>query len=262
MKLQIAGQDPQSTPLPSKRAAPASPAMLPQGRSGPRRQARRRGRQCADRQRRSRLRPAPGLRSERPEQVAPHFPLTLRAMFGTRQVSAPLWGRSIFALSVLALLAMGYFPVLAHADSSGIQYSDAPPTATGGHEIPSKSAPPAHSSKANGGQAAQGGNSANPSGKGSSAGGPSSKSGDTANGDGTGQQGSPGQGSAGKSDKPGSPAGGNGEATSSVTSDDGSSPLVPILIAIAVLAAISIGVVMMRQRRRRGSGVPISPKAS
>jgi hypothetical protein len=262
MRLQITKQDRRSVPLPSRRAAPASPATPRRGRSGLPRRAKRQGRLCADRPRRTPLQPAPGRRSGRLEQVAPHFPLTLRAMFGTRQVSTPVWGRSLFALSVLALLAMGCFPVFAQADSSGIQYSDAPPTATGGHEIPSRSAPPAHSSKANGGPAVQGGgNSADSSGKGSSAGVPSSKSGGTTNGDGTGQQGSPGQGSAGGSDNPSSPSARNGEATSS-TSDDSSSPLVPILIAIAVLAAISIGVVMMRQRRRRGSGVPISPKAS
>lgn len=43
--------------------------------------------------------------------------------------------------------------------------------------------------------------------------------------------------------------------------DDGSSPLVPILIAVAVLAAITIGGFYYRQRRQ-GSGSPISPKAS
>jgi hypothetical protein len=38
---------------------------------------------------------------------------------------------------------------------------------------------------------------------------------------------------------------------------------VPILIAIAVLAAISVGVVTIRQRRQRGgSSTPVSPRAS
>ena len=48
------------------------------------------------------------------------------------------------------------------------------------------------------------------------------------------------------------------------TSDGGSSPLVPILIAILALAAISVGAVMYRQRRqRRGPGTgTASPKAS
>lgn len=42
--------------------------------------------------------------------------------------------------------------------------------------------------------------------------------------------------------------------------DDGSSPLIPILIAVAVLAAISAAVVTMRGKRKP-SGSP-SPKAS
>lgn len=41
-----------------------------------------------------------------------------------------------------------------------------------------------------------------------------------------------------------------------------SSPLVPILIAIAALAAVSIGAVVIRQRRRGGPGTPVSPNAS
>lgn len=45
------------------------------------------------------------------------------------------------------------------------------------------------------------------------------------------------------------------------TDSGGSSPLVPILIAVAVLAAISIGYFVYRQRRQ-GSGSPVSsPKA-
>jgi len=47
----------------------------------------------------------------------------------------------------------------------------------------------------------------------------------------------------------------------SSTSDDGPSPLVPILIAIALLAAISIGSYLYRQRRQ-DHGSPVSPKAS
>jgi cobalamin biosynthesis Mg chelatase CobN len=185
-------------------------------------------------------------------------------MLGTRHVSASWRGRSVLALSALALLALACFPVLAQADSSGIQYSDAPPTVTGSHKIPTQSAPPAHSSKADGGAAHGKGNGSGSSGKGSSAGGSSSKSGGspgTARGDGTGQQGSPGQGSGGKSNTHATPAGSGAEPVLS-KSDGGSSPLVPILIAIAVLAAISIGAVMMRQRRRRDSGVSVSPEAS
>jgi hypothetical protein len=36
---------------------------------------------------------------------------------------------------------------------------------------------------------------------------------------------------------------------------------VPILVAIAVLAAVSIGVVMMRARRQRDGGAQVSPEA-
>ena len=48
--------------------------------------------------------------------------------------------------------------------------------------------------------------------------------------------------------------------SSSAESDDGgSSPVVPILIAIALLAAVSVGVVVWQ--RRRGDAPPITPKA-
>jgi cobalamin biosynthesis Mg chelatase CobN len=48
-------------------------------------------------------------------------------------------------------------------------------------------------------------------------------------------------------------------ATTTSASDDSSSPLVPILIAVAVLAAISVGAVLYRQRRGDGR---FSPNAS
>ena len=82
------------------------------------------------------------------------------------------------------------------------------------------------------------------------------------------------QGSEGGTDNPGSGAGnaktglGDGrqvatpaENAASTSGDDSSSPLVPILIAIAVLAAISIGAFYYRQRRQ-GAGSSVSPKAS
>jgi cobalamin biosynthesis Mg chelatase CobN len=49
-------------------------------------------------------------------------------------------------------------------------------------------------------------------------------------------------------------------ATTTAASDDSSSPLVPILIALAVLAAISVGAVLFRQRR--GNDGRFSPNAS
>ncbi len=49
-------------------------------------------------------------------------------------------------------------------------------------------------------------------------------------------------------------------ATTTNAGDDSSSPLVPILIALAVLAAISVGAVLFRQRR--GDDGRFSPNAS
>jgi cobalamin biosynthesis Mg chelatase CobN len=185
-------------------------------------------------------------------------------MFGTHQVSGSAPGRSILALSVLALLALGCcLPVLAQAeDSSGIQYSDAPPTVTG-KKAPSGQEPPASSSQANdGGSAQSGGGSPGSPGGGSSAGGSSSNSGDasgTAKGGDAAQQGSPGKGYDGAIG-PGKAAEG-GTTASSSHGDGGSSPLVPILIAIAALAAISLGAVMYRRHRGASSGSSVSPEA-
>lgn len=180
-----------------------------------------------------------------------------------RQASTPARGRSVLALSVLALLAFACFPLLAHADSSGIQYTDAPPTnPTGKNTIPTQTEPSAHSSKKNGGAAGAGNQGSN---GGGGSGGGSSKSHDGSGakaGNGADQQGNPGKaGANGGSGHPDQTAQA-GEPSSQ--GDGGSSPLAPILIAIALLAAISIGVVVMRQRRRRGSGssgTPVSPEA-
>jgi cobalamin biosynthesis Mg chelatase CobN len=166
---------------------------------------------------------------------------------------------------VLALLAFACFPVLAQADGSGIQYKDAVQTATGDDEIPTRSESPAHSSKANGGASAatDGGSGASSAGaeNESSGGSPSSGAG---KGPGAGSDAGNGQSSRG-GDSGRNPQGApqQGAPLGAASSDDGSSPLVPILIAIAVLAAITIGAVLLRKRRRDGDpGIPVSPKAS
>ena len=138
MTMRTAGKDRGSGPRPVERPCQRAPARRRRGRAGRPRPARRRGRRRADRSRRNRLRPAPGRRSGRLAQVAPRFALTFRAMSGTRQDSAPARGRSVLALSVLALLALGCFPLFAHADSSGIEYTERPPTATGKNTIPTQ----------------------------------------------------------------------------------------------------------------------------
>jgi hypothetical protein len=59
--------------------------------------------------------------------------------------------------------------------------------------------------------------------------------------------------------QPGDQAG----ASMSTEDDGGSSPLVPILLAVLVLAAISVGAVVLNKRRQRtDSGTSVSPEAS
>jgi cobalamin biosynthesis Mg chelatase CobN len=173
----------------------------------------------------------------------------------------------VLAVSVLALLALGCLPVLAQADSSGIQYEDATPTATHkGSQIPSGGGSVAHSAGANGGNSTSDGSThsgssqADSSKQGeSTAAGGGAKNGGDGNG-GTGQ-GSPDKASGHEQRSVANPD--VGEAAKQESDDDGSSPLVPILIAIAALAAISIGFVAIRQRRKRGGpDARVSPEAS
>lgn len=82
-----------------------------------------------------------------------------------------------------------------------------------------------------------------------------------------GKDGGTGQGNPGKSPEADSQVGlGDGtQVANTQPADDGgsSSPLVPILIAVAALAAISVGAVLVRNRRQGGaSDAGVSPKAS
>jgi hypothetical protein len=172
------------------------------------------------------------------------------------------WGRSSLLLSsVLALLALACFPVIAQADSVGPQYNTALPN--DGGATPNEDIAKSSESPENGGAEAPA-----ESGSGESYSGevpPSSESGSPAN---TGHDGGKGQGNADKGNNPpgkakvqhAAPLTKSSPADSS--DDGGSSPLVPILIAAAVLAALSIGAVMIRQRRQRdGSSPSLSTKA-
>jgi cobalamin biosynthesis Mg chelatase CobN len=195
-------------------------------------------------------------------------------MTGARRRQGQISAHLLCLLSTFALLAFASFPVAAGADSSGIQYSDAPPTATG-KEGPKEN--PAKSSKSQNGGVSNPSNTSNSkeshSSNGESLPGSTTSKSDnvppgsaSASQNGAGQQGNQGQGS------PGGASGGvqqnqQGQSAEPVTAknDDGggTSPLVPILIAIAVLAAISVGAVMLRQRHQRGTPAkPVSPKAS
>lgn len=170
-------------------------------------------------------------------------------------------------MSVIALLALACFPVLAHAEtSSGVQYDDSLPKVEGENTPTHHKQTPAKASKTDDG----GGTSPSHS--------DGSKEADSEEGDssakegaaGAGHDGGTGQGSPGHSANGGANNATNGEGqiaseapASQSTDDGGSSPLVPILIAIAVLAAISVAAVMYRQRRqRRGPTATASPEAN
>jgi cobalamin biosynthesis Mg chelatase CobN len=181
-------------------------------------------------------------------------------MIGKRHRLAPPWGRrpAFGSMLVFALLALACFPILAQADSSEAQYEDALDTVTGG-KIPTRSGPPANASKQP--SATNDSTNSGSSGNKSSASNRSSKGGRNAasNGEASKGQGSPGERSNSHRAPAAKPIG------LAPTEEEGNtSPLVPILIAIAVLAAISIGVVVMRQRRLRdgADASPASPEAS
>lgn len=165
------------------------------------------------------------------------------------------------------------FPALAQAeDSSGIQYSEAPPTATGGQGGNKQGhKEPAANSSSNEGKASKPNGSAHSKSSNSSGGSGGSPSSKTGNAQSTSHDGGTGQGNSGTGSSGGNapPVNLSGQASpvpqgASHQESGGSSPLAPILIAIAVLAAISIGAVMLRARRQRDGrgGAVSSPEAS
>jgi cobalamin biosynthesis Mg chelatase CobN len=167
---------------------------------------------------------------------------------------------------VLALLAFSAFPVLAQADndSSGVEYNPALPNAEGTGSSHDEQIAKSSESPGSGGAEAPAGSGSTGSGEGSyTAGNPS---GSESSGATTGSGGGTGQGSPDKGATPPADAGlqaADPAASPSTPSDDsGSSPLVPVLIAILALAGVSIGAVMIRQRRHRnGAGHSLSTKA-
>lgn len=201
------------------------------------------------------------------------IPLTLRGMQGALRRPVRSSARSFFALpSVLALLALALFPVLAHAESSsGTVYKvegEVPSIESKGsteksakeksatHHTTSNNAPAEGSAVKNGG----GESSKEPEGEAESEEGQKNSGGVTGAG-GNGNPPTTGSGQGGGSPKGGTSQPGGGSispakalpktqsGTNISESSGGSSPVVPILIAVAVLAAISIGVVLYRQRK-------------
>jgi len=162
-------------------------------------------------------------------------------------------------LSVLVALALACFPVLARAEATGPQYEPEVPT------VPTEESPGGgshHGGPGNGGQAEISNQPGGGAGGGNGSQGGGSHNGQSNQGPaGNGEQ--PGGGSVGSGVALGEGNGPTelGEKASASAEDASSSPLVPILIAIVVLAAISIGAFYYRQRRQ-GAGSSVSPKAS
>jgi hypothetical protein len=164
---------------------------------------------------------------------------------------------------VLALLAFASFPVLAQANPHYETESTQLPTGEGEnspthHKNPGgqESSPEAHQSGVpggGGGGTGGGGGGGHPhGGSSSSQNGPSQESNPSSPAGGGQAQNKSGNGAT----KGQNSSGGVqiGEPKSSVSNSEGSSPLVPILIAVAVLAAISVGAVLVRQRRGSADG--------
>jgi cobalamin biosynthesis Mg chelatase CobN len=170
---------------------------------------------------------------------------------------------------VLALLALVSFPVLAQADGAGVIYGEAPPTVPGKKSTDHETETRAHSSDTGGatapsnsggsGSGGSGGSGGEVSGGGSSEG--SANTNPSTGGSQSGGQADNGKQATGTKNNS-SVQSGKPVSSPSTADDSSSSPLIPILIAIAVLAAISIGAVVIKQRRQRGSGGEVSPKAS
>ncbi|HEU4463321.1 MAG TPA: hypothetical protein VFR75_12095 [Solirubrobacterales bacterium] len=166
------------------------------------------------------------------------------------------------------MLAIACFPGLAQAeDNSGIQYETDVPTVPSdkSSNIPSKDKSGGTNAPTESESESEASKSDTPTGAVTGGGGDSGQGGGTPSG----QSNQAGSGDGQKANNGSKDSAGNINAAqplevtpaAETDSDGGSSPLVPILIAVAVLAAISIGYFVYRQRRQ-GPGSPVSsPKA-
>lgn len=186
-------------------------------------------------------------------------------MFGTDQSLPRARGRSLLALSTLALLAFCCLPVLAYGSSTGYQYQDAPPTATGKPPSEKDHDGSQATSGVPGKSSATGGNSPGGSGSDEGAGGSATKSGGGPGGSDAKAQ----QGSQAKDGKDASISGDPAASNTEPGSDDGgTSPLVLALMAVLVLGLGSVAYLAVKRRRDDdsdspdSSGSPVSPEAS
>src|SRR6476646_557814 len=209
----------------------------------------------------------PAPRSAKLGRKPPTIPLTLRAMLGSRHLPARGSGRSVFSLlSVLAVLAFALLPAAANADSAGYEYENAVPTPTGGaHKAPTVVGGGGEEDKAEASD--KGGGSTGGTGPGSGGGSTGDGHGSTPAGQGSGEH-TGGNGSTSpQHQNDAKDAGGQAGKLTAVPADSqgsdggGSSPVVPILIVVALLAAISVGVVYWQRRRGGDADSPITPKA-
>jgi hypothetical protein len=177
-------------------------------------------------------------------------------MHGMRHSRTAPAGRSLLLLSLLALLAFTCFPVFAQADSSGAQYEVNPVPEGGGHHHQHEPVAKSSTNNSGGTPSAPAGSEGAPT-EVNSGGVPSEAVKAESDSRPERHQGSPegGQGSGGKQAAP-SPA---PSPAPKPSSDGGNSPLVPILIALAALAAISVGVFLVRQRRQDSGGLTTPP---
>lgn len=159
---------------------------------------------------------------------------------------------------------MACFPGFVQArESSGIQYESEVPTVPTHESIPPAKHHKGSNTQSEAESEASGSNAPNGGGTGGNG---NSNTGGGAH-SGQSKQGSPGGNGGTEGGSKSAKAGNVGEskpvANSSQPAEDSgsSSPLVPILIAIAVLAAISVGAFYFRQRRQ-GADTSVSPKAS
>ena len=265
MRLQIKAPAPDQPTRPIEGAARAALGRRLRGPAAPPRPARRRGRRCAGCSGRSPLRPGPNRRSAPAERSTPPIPLTLRAMNRISHHHRSSARPAFALLSVLALLALACFPVLAQADSSGSQYE---PEVADGYRLtprlprtraaalrltPLRTAP-RPTTRTLPGLNLRRAVHRRPIQARAAAAAPARVAQATAR---------PASSSRSRGRAPTAPSRLSRPATQTTSDDSSSSPLVPILIAIAALAAISIGAVVIRQRRqRRSPGGQVSPKAS
>jgi cobalamin biosynthesis Mg chelatase CobN len=156
---------------------------------------------------------------------------------------------------VLALLAFVCFPVLAQAETVYETESTNLPGGGGGNPSPQhkntvspESSPTAHQTTVPG----EGSGTHHMHDRSSKSGtGPSGKGNPSTPGGGGEAKGKPGKSAVGQEQ---SLQTAQSKPAPQSTAADDSSPLVPILIAVAVLAAISVGAVMVRQRRGSADG--------